>query len=50
MELRPQHATYMLDKDYIMASMGLLSDIDPMLALKIMKKHVVETFDKYDDK
>ena len=50
MELRPQHSTYMLDKDYIMASMGLLSDIDPMLALKIMKKHVVETFDKFEDK
>ena len=41
LELRPQHPQYMLDKDYILAAMGLLSEIDPLLALKIMKKHVV---------
>lgn len=41
MELRPQTPTFMLDKDYILASMGLLSEIDPLLALKIMKKHIV---------
>ena len=46
LELRPQHPTFMLDKDYILASMGLLSEIDPMLALRIMKKHVLETEDK----
>ena len=40
----------MLDKDYILASMGLLADIDPMLALKIMKKHIVATDDKSTDK
>ena len=42
LELRPQHPQYMLDKDYILASMGLLSEIDPLLALKIMKKHITE--------
>ena len=41
MELRPVNPRYMLDKDYILASMGLLAEIDPLLALKIMKKHVV---------
>lgn len=40
LELRPQHPEYMLDKDYILAAMGLLSEIDPLLALKIMKKHI----------
>lgn len=39
-ELRPKQPTYLLDKDYILASMGLLSTIDPVLALKIMKKHL----------
>jgi len=42
LELRPENPTYLLDKDYILASMGLLSEIDPMLALKIMKKHLKE--------
>ena len=41
LELRPQHPQYMLDKDYILAAMGLLSEIDPLLAIKIMKKHIV---------
>lgn len=41
LELRPMCPKYMIDKDYILASMGLLSKIDPLLALKIMKKHLV---------
>ncbi|MBQ3166128.1 MAG: glutamate mutase L [Clostridia bacterium] len=41
LELRPIKPQYMLDKDYILASMGLLQEIDPLLALKIMKKHIV---------
>lgn len=41
LELRPVNPKYMLDKDYLLASMGLLSSIDPLLALKIMKKHIV---------
>ena len=40
LELRPENPKYLLDKDYILASMGLLSEIDPLLALKIMKKHL----------
>lgn len=40
MELRPTYPSYLLDADYILAAMGLLSQIDPLLALKIMKKHL----------
>lgn len=40
LELRPVNPKFMLDQDYILASMGLLSQIDPLLALKIMKKHL----------
>lgn len=40
LELRPEDPQYLIDKDYILASMGLLSEIDPLLALKIMKKHL----------
>lgn len=42
LELRPENPKYLLDADYILASMGLLSEIDPLLALKIMKKHLKE--------
>lgn len=42
LELRPVNPKYLLDKDYLLASMGLLSSIDPLLALKIMKKHLKE--------
>ena len=41
LELRPRSPRYMIDKDYILASMGLLLQIDPLLALKIMKKHIL---------
>lgn len=41
LELRPRSPRYMLDKDYILAAMGLLAEIDPVLALKVMKKHIV---------
>lgn len=40
LELRPENPKYLLDKDYILASMGLLSELDPLLALRIMKKHL----------
>lgn len=39
-ELRPLHPKYLLDQKYIMAAMGLLSQKEPLLALKIMKKHL----------
>ena len=40
LELRPINPQFMIDKDYLLASMGLLSRIDSLLALKIMKKHM----------
>lgn len=40
LELRPMNPKYLLDADYILAAMGLLSELDPVLALKIMKKHL----------
>ena len=39
-ELRPTNPQFLLDQDYILASMGLLSQKEPLLALKIMKKHL----------
>ena len=39
-ELRPKDPNYYLDSDYILASMGLLSSEEPVLALQIMKKHL----------
>lgn len=41
LELRPINPQFMIDRDYLLASMGLLSRIDPLLAIKIMKKHMV---------
>ncbi len=38
-ELRPAHPKLLVDQEYIMAAMGLLSHKEPMLALKIMKKY-----------
>ena len=42
LELRPKSPTFLLDKSYILSSMGLLSDIEPLASLKIMKKYLVE--------
>lgn len=38
--MKPKNPTYLLDEKYIMASMGLLSMIDPELALNLMKKEL----------
>jgi conserved hypothetical protein len=38
--MKPKHPKYMLDRKYIFASMGLLSSVDPELALNIMKKEL----------
>lgn len=40
-ELRPIDAKYLLDKQYILSAMGLLSTIEPEVALRIMKKHLL---------
>lgn len=36
--MKPKHPAYMLDEKYIFASMGLLSTVDPELALRLMKE------------
>ncbi len=38
--MRPKNPKFLLDKEYIFASMGLLSSIDPDLALCLMKKEI----------
>ncbi len=38
--MKPKNPTYLLDEKYIFASMGLLSAIDPALALTILKKDI----------
>lgn len=37
---KPQHPSYKLDRRYIFASMGLLSAVNPELALRIMKEEI----------
>lgn len=39
--LKPKQPEFLLDRKYIFASMGLLSSIDPELALYLMKKEIV---------
>ena len=40
LELRPQNPAFMIDKEYILAAMGLLSLDHPEIALKIMKETI----------
>ncbi len=40
MYAKPKNPRYMLDKKYIFASMGLLSNVDPKLALRILKEEI----------
>ena len=41
-ELRPKHPKFCIDATYSLYAMGLLSEFDPILALKIMKKHLTQ--------
>lgn len=40
--LKPQNPSFYLDKDYILAAMGLLREVAPQVALRMMKKYVVK--------
>jgi uncharacterized protein (TIGR01319 family) len=40
--LKPEHPRYLLDKTYIMSAMGLLAEDYPDMAVRIMKKYLVE--------
>ena len=41
LELRPSNPTVLIDQDYLLSAMGLLSQKHPDLALKLMKRHLV---------
>ena len=40
--LKPQNPSFYLDKEYILAAMGLLREVAPQAALRMMKKYVVK--------
>jgi uncharacterized protein (TIGR01319 family) len=40
--LKPQNPTFYLDQEYILAAMGLLREIDPLKALRMMKKYMLK--------
>ncbi|MDA8228243.1 MAG: methylaspartate mutase accessory protein GlmL [Desulfitobacterium hafniense] len=40
--LKPKNPALYLDKEYILAAMGLLKEVSPLAALRIMKKHVLK--------
>ncbi|MDR3601038.1 MAG: methylaspartate mutase accessory protein GlmL [Desulfosporosinus sp.] len=40
--LKPQNPGFYLDKDYLLAAMGLLREVSPQVALRIMKKYVLK--------
>lgn len=40
LELRPTDPTFLIDRQYILAAMGLLGQKYPKLALKLMKRHL----------
>ena len=40
--LKPEDPKFMVDKTYILSSMGLLAQKEPDLAIKIMKKYLIE--------
>lgn len=40
--LKPENPKFMVDKTYILSSMGLLAQKNPDLAIRIMKKYLIE--------
>jgi uncharacterized protein (TIGR01319 family) len=40
--LKPQHPKYLIDKTYILSAMGLLCEDYPDMAVRIMKKYLLE--------
>ncbi|WP_425060418.1 hypothetical protein SCACP_11150 [Sporomusa carbonis] len=40
--LKPQYPEYLIDKNYIMAAMGLLGEEYPAVAVRMMKKYIVK--------
>jgi uncharacterized protein (TIGR01319 family) len=48
-ELRPNNPEFLVDHDYIMSAMGLLAKIKPLIALRIMKKHITQIRGNQDE-
>ncbi|NLN50552.1 MAG: MutL protein, partial [Acholeplasmataceae bacterium] len=42
LELRPKNPKFLLDSSYILSAMGLLAEVEPKKALRIMKKMLIE--------
>lgn len=42
LSLRPLSPRFYVDREYIVFAMGLLAEVEPDIALKIMKRHIVE--------
>ena len=40
--LKPKRPKYMIDKDYILSSMGLLAMVEENMAVRMLKKYIVE--------
>lgn len=41
LSLKPKDPKFLLDKDYILSSMGLLATVDAGMAIRILKKHLI---------
>lgn len=41
LELRPKNPNYLLDKNYLLSSMGLLSIYEPKIALQLLKENII---------
>ena len=40
--LKPRHPKFLMDKSYILSAMGLLSEELPDMAVRIMKKYIIQ--------
>ncbi|NLC04778.1 MAG: MutL protein [Tissierellia bacterium] len=40
--LKPKHPKYLIDKNYILSAMGLLAMVDENMAVRMLKKYIIE--------
>ncbi|HZK00539.1 MAG TPA: methylaspartate mutase accessory protein GlmL [Tissierellaceae bacterium] len=40
--LKPKNPIFLIDKDYILSAMGLLAMVDPNMAVRMLKKYIIE--------
>lgn len=40
--LKPKHPKFLIDKDYILSAMGLLAMVDENMAVRMLKKYIIE--------